>query len=565
MPQRSTTIKKTRFFKVNYRMMETKVKRGWATGSDLWKLFQYVWFLVIPMIFMGCDKSEENNPMLLSFVESSIPTTELSADGGNAILEVEWAKTTWSVSADDVVEGSEFITQITPANAGSETQGRTKTNVKITFAANKEPVANHQKLTLKSLTGNLTQTITLIQAAKVVVPTTVTINTATTYQKITGFGGGNMMWGTSFLTPSEIKTVFGQGEGELGFTMFRVRLSSVQSEWSQVVETIKEARKYEVTVLASPWSPPANLKTNNNVVGGRLAASNYGAYATYLNDFVQYMATQGATIDAVSVQNEPDFNASYEGCEWSSTEMYNFVKNNGAAIQGAKLVASESFNFKQSYTDAILNDQAAAANLDVVAGHLYGGGLASYPLAQQKGKEVWMTEYLLNLNSGNVQNAWINSTDAAKWDETMTMLGTVHGAMANNWNAYIWWYIRRYYSFIGDGEQGTVLGKILKRGYAMSHYAKFVRPGYFRVATSTNTNAALSITAYTGNNKVVVVLINNENYSFPEINLSVPAMVAAEAYTTSISLDRQKQSLSPVQNQVNVNLPARSITTVVIN
>src|SRR6185436_14857834 len=109
----------------------------------------------------------------------------------------------------------------------------------------------------------------------------------------------------------QLKTVFGQAEDELGFTMFRVRLSSVQSEWSQVVETIKEARKYEVTVLATPWSPPANLKTNNDVVGGRLAISSYGAYATYLNDFVQYMATQGATIDAVSVQNEPDFAASY--------------------------------------------------------------------------------------------------------------------------------------------------------------------------------------------------------------------------------------------------------------
>jgi len=77
-----------------------------------------------------------------------------------------------------------------------------------------------------------------------------------------------------------------------------------------------------------------------------------------------------------------------------------------------------------------------------------------------------------------------------------------------NWNAYIWWYLPRYYSFIGDGEQGTNIGEILKRGYAFSHFSKFVRPGFVRVDASTSRYTDLKIIVYSGNDQIVVVIIN---------------------------------------------------------
>src|SRR5215207_9905787 len=119
-------------------------------------------------------------------------------------------------------------------------------------------------------------------------PITITIDPSTTYQTIAGFGGGNAMWGTNYLTPGQIQTAFGTGENELGLSIFRVRLSSVQSEWSSVAPVIKEAKKYGVKILASPWSPPADLKSNNNVIGGYLLPENYGAYAAYINAFTNY-------------------------------------------------------------------------------------------------------------------------------------------------------------------------------------------------------------------------------------------------------------------------------------
>ena len=57
------------------------------------------------------------------------------------------------------------------------------------------------------------------------------------------------------------------------------------------------------------------------------------------NGFIDYMKSQTATIDVVSLQNEPDWKASYEGCEYSASQLFNFVKNYAGTIKGAKVLA----------------------------------------------------------------------------------------------------------------------------------------------------------------------------------------------------------------------------------
>ena len=287
----------------------------------------------------------------------------------------------------------------------------------------------------------------------------------------------------------------------MGLSIFRVRLASDSTEWPFILESVKEAQKYGVKILASPWSPPANLKSNNSTVGGYLLPENYEAFKNYINSFVAYMASNGVDIYAISIQNEPDIQVSYESCSWTSSTMIDFLKSYGHLIEGTKIAAPESFNFNKDFTNILLNDVYAVENLDIVAGHIYGGGLGTFPIAVQKGKEIWMTEYLLNLNSGNSGSpAWTSYSESEKWDESLEMLHSIHEAMTYNWNAYIWWYLQRFYSFIGDGEQGTTDGEILKR---------------VRVNASTSKSTGLEITVYEGNNQIVVVIINRNG-----VNLS---------------------------------------------
>ncbi|WP_372775330.1 glycoside hydrolase family 30 beta sandwich domain-containing protein [Mangrovibacterium sp.] len=530
------------------------------------------WILLVLVLFLvACDNSEEDlaPPASLSFSDSPIAAGEVSSDGGTLTFDVNWAFTRWTARAGDVVRGKAFINTISPGAGGSADHGTSQTTVTVVFDANLTATDNQQKIVLSSPAGDLSDTILVFQAAKAVKKINVTFDPNTSYQTISGFGGANMIWGTDYLTESEMDLAFGTGENGLGLSIYRVRLSSNKNDWGGLVSSIKGANERNVEVLASPWSPPAEWKSNNSVNGGGyLLEEHYADFANYINEFVQYMDGQGAKVDVVSIQNEPDWVAGYEGCEYTTSGMYNFVKNYAGTITGAKVLAAESLNSKHSYTDNILNDAQAAEKLDIVGGHLYGSGIALYTLAEQKGKEIWMTEHLLNLNSGNNPDNWTTNTPAATiWNETMEMVTEIQSCMSYNWNAYIWWYIRRYYSFLGDGEKGTTRGQILKRGYAMSQFSKFIRPGYVRIkAELDNPSTALNVTAYQGDNKLVVVAINPSDSDISGVTINMQgASFTAVAYTTSEFVNREMESLMTDNATVNFTIPAKSITTVVIS
>lgn len=394
---------------------------------------------------------------------------------------------------------------------------------------------------------------------------TISYNPQTTYQTISGFGGANRMWGTQSLTPTEAQKAFGTGETELGLSLFRVRLSSNKNEWPIIIEAVKEANKNGVKVLASPWSPPPAMKDNNSDIRGRLLPQNYTAFKNYINEFIAYMKSNGATIDVVSIQNEPDWTPTYESCDWTADEMINFLNAPGQ-ITGAKVAAPESLNFNQNMTNAILSNDAAAQKIDIVAGHIYGGGLAKFPLAEQKQKEIWMTEYLLNLNTGNTgAPKWSTYSESAKWGESIKMLVSVHDAMTNNWNAYIWWYLQRYYSFLGDGEEGTTNGAVLKRGFAFSHFSKFIRPGFVRIGTDATLNYYLKISAYKKDTQTVLIIINPEAFPITNVKLNGITQASVAAYTSSETLTMSKKTLSiATDKSVTFDAPANSVTTIVL-
>lgn len=393
-----------------------------------------------------------------------------------------------------------------------------------------------------------------------VVTKNLVIDPLITYQTIAGFGGANQMWGTQFPSVSDMKSAFGADETDLGLSIFRIRIASNPNEWPLIVDVCKEALKHGAKIIASPWSPPADLKSNESDIGGFLPEENYQAYADHLNDFVEYMTLNDVDIYAISIQNEPDIQVSYESCDWTGATIRDFIKNYGDQITGTELTAPESFNFNQSFTSTILNDSEAFAKLDIVAGHIYGSGLA--PFSNTGSKEVWMTEYLLNQGA---TSQWNTLSESVIWDESLQMMNTVHQSMKLNWNAYIWWYLKRYYSFIGDGTQGTNNGEILKRGYAFSHFSKFVRPGYVRIKTDFPASSAL-ISAYQGNDEIVVVIVNPGTSSISNISLSIgdDVPLSATTYVTDLSMNRIKSQVQIEDDKLLVNLPAKSIMTVVI-
>ncbi|NQU11153.1 glycosyl hydrolase [bacterium] len=79
---------------------------------------------------------------------------------------------------------------------------------------------------------------------------------------------------------------------------------------------------------ASPWSPPAWLKTNRSMTGGgslRDRPEVYRAYATYLRRFVEAYAQRGIRIDRLFVQNEPNIEIKFPSCSMPPRQMITFV------------------------------------------------------------------------------------------------------------------------------------------------------------------------------------------------------------------------------------------------
>ena len=116
---------------------------------------------------------------------------------------------------------------------------------------------------------------------------TIRIDSRTQYQHVTGFGGfsPSPTW-QYWLGDAEMDKLFGKGDTQLGLNIVRLYISNSKNGWSAGVANAKRAKKHGAFVFASPWSPPAEWKSNNSDSnGGSLLESRYEDWANYLNDY----------------------------------------------------------------------------------------------------------------------------------------------------------------------------------------------------------------------------------------------------------------------------------------
>jgi len=389
-----------------------------------------------------------------------------------------------------------------------------------------------------------------------------------TQQIIEGFGGANTLIFRPDMTPAEVQTAFGNGNGQIGLTIMRISIPDTSTQFSADVPSALAAENLGAKVIATPWSPPAWMKTNDNLSGGSLDPSHYADFAAYLKSFGDTMAINGAPVYAISVQNEPNFNASYQSCLWNGTEFLNFMKNDAPAV-GYPVFMPETDNFTHALSDSTLNDSVAASHVAFIGGHLYGdvdnsGDVSSavqYPLALQKGKELWMTEYLINSGGST-----INSVDTG-WTGALQTAKTINDCMDYNMSAYVWWYIVRYYGPIDDGSDGGQVGSVTHKGYVMSQFARFVRPGFYRVSATSSPLSNVYVTAYKDGAKVVIVVLNmgSNSVTFPFSPQGGTATSFTPYVTSSTKNCVQGNAMTVSNGSFTATLDASSVTTFVSN
>ncbi len=156
---------------------------------------------------------------------------------------------------------------------------------------------------------------------------------------------------------------------------------SVARDDAVVVPLLVEARRLNprVQVIATPWSPPAWMKSGRSLIGGTLEPASYEPYARYFVRFVQEYAARGIPVSAVTVQNEPHFSPpSYPGMLMAPTEEAEFVGRHlgpalDAAGTGTRVLAFDGNWDGAARAIAVLDDPVARQFLAGVAFHCYAG------------------------------------------------------------------------------------------------------------------------------------------------------------------------------------------------
>ena len=387
------------------------------------------------------------------------------------------------------------------------------------------------------------------------------VNLDSLHQIIRGLGASNILQWRPDMTDPEIETAFGTGEGQLGFSILRIMIEPDKNRWSLYIPTAKKAYDMGTIIIASPWYAPSEMVETVNGVS-RVRHDMYAEYAAHLDSFVTFMAHNDIPIYGISVQNEPDITDQWTS--WTSNEIFTFMRDYADSIVGTKVMDPESFHFDRAYSDPILNDSAACANTDIICGHIYGGGLGTYPLAEEKGKEVWMTEYLIN--SGNPPS---NLSIDTGWTGASQTAVSITNSMNSNMSAYVWWYIVRYYGPIADGTYANK-GDVTKKGYVMSQFSRFIRPGDYRIDCSVYPPSfSIYISAYTDSlsSKTIIVAVNtnstDEDVAFTFQNKTIGSFTP---YTTTATKNvEQGDDITVNSNKITITLEASSVTTFVSN
>jgi len=369
-----------------------------------------------------------------------------------------------------------------------------------------------------------------------------TIDIAKVKQVVDGFGASTAWHGQ--LSVAEADAAFkNENSNQMGLSILRVRISPNPTDWSGWSDEKANAQKAKARnamILASPWSPPASMKTNNNTVGGSLKPESYSAYAAHLKKF----CTNLGNVDLVSIQNEPNIQVGYESCDWTPAQLVEFCKTNAPEI-GTPVMMPEAYNFDWKYSDPVLNDSTANSHISYVGGHLYGTRPYYYANAWMKGKKVWMTEHYYNPD--NI-------------DTCLIMAKEIADCFYYSQNAYVWWYLRQ--PGCNLMERG---GKLKRKGYTMAQFSKFVRPGYYRIDATYQPKTKVYLVAFKGDNQNVLVVINqNKNAVSQSFSFKNDTVYSVRKYVTSATKNiNDEGTLTCTGNSFTDNLETQSITTYV--
>ena len=377
----------------------------------------------------------------------------------------------------------------------------------------------------------------------------INVSDGTMYQEMSGFGfsltGGSALHINNMSSSARntlLNELFKWDENNIGVSYLRVSIGSsdldiepfsyndlssgetdidldrfsINKDRVNLIPVLKEilAINPNITIAASPWSAPAWMKTNQSTIGGSLKTEYYETYANYFVKYIEAMAAEGITINAIIPQNEPLNETNNPSMVMQPTEQANFIKNYlGPAFQTAnittKIIAYGHNPDRTDFPITVLNDNEANPFIDGSAFHLYAGRIDNLSLVHNAhpDKNIYFSEQWVG--------AFEEFSESLKWHTRELLVGATR-----NWSKTV-----LEWNLAADANQDPhtnggcteCLGALTIEGnnvtknvayYIIAHASKYVRPGSVRIESNFSTE--LPNVAYkTPDDSIVVIVLNN--------------------------------------------------------
>jgi len=187
-------------------------------------------------------------------------------------------------------------------------------------------------------------------------------------------------------------------DGQKDEKLARFSLKPSENDLIPLLQAIKKVNP-SIKLMATPWSPPAWMKDNQNSKGGSLLPQYYGVYAQYLVKYLKSMEALGLAMDYLTPQNEPLHPGNNPSMLMLASQQNDFIKNHlGPAFEKAslktKILAYDHNCDKPEYPLEILNDPITRKYVAGSAFHLYNGDISALGILRKAhpDKDVYFTE-----------------------------------------------------------------------------------------------------------------------------------------------------------------------------
>lgn len=326
--------------------------------------------------------------------------------------------------------------------------------------------------------------------------------------------------------------VFSYNDLKEGKTDPELMKFNLAQDLNDVVPVMKEILEInpDIAIMASPWSAPAWMKTNNNVRGGSLKGEYYATYANYFVKYIQAMAEHGIKISAITIQNEPLNSRNTPSMQWYHQQQAIFIKDHlGPALRKAGLdVGIMLFDHNTDRIDyplALMSDPEVDQYVIGSAFHNYGGDISAMGTLHtaRPDKNLYFTEQMV-----------VEREPDGSLNITNPVRRLLIGATRNWSKNVILWNLAADPNDDPHTDNGgcpfcqgaiTIDGDIVTRNlayYTIVHASKFVPPGSVRIMSTDVGGTVVNITTDEENSQVKRATVIEEVQVFSNVAFLTP-------------------------------------------